>query len=118
MNFFKKIFGSKDNDAPKVETLNENLLDSYKGVPWMTDTRLDNISICLNADFIPANSLPTEFERQLRPIEEIAKRLNAIKAIVLWLMVSEQDLTNERVLNFVETNELDRFLMARSLLVS
>lgn len=110
MNFFKKIFGSKDNDAPKVETLNENLLDSYKGVPWMTDTRLDNISICLNADFIPANSLPTEFERQLRPIEEIAKRLNAIKAIVLWLMVSEQDLTNERVLNFVETNELDRFL--------
>ena len=106
MNFFKKIFGSKDNDAPKVETL----LDSYKDVPWMTDTRLDNISICLNAGFIPASSLPTEFERQLRPIEEIAKRLNAIKAIVLWLMVPEEDLNNERLLNFVETNELDRFL--------
>jgi len=85
-------------------------LETYKNVPWMTDLRLDNIKICLGSGFKPATSLPTEFERQIRPNIEIAKRLNAIKAIVLWLMVSEQDLSNEQILNFVATNGLDLFL--------
>lgn len=76
----------------------------------MTDLRLDNISICLSAGFKPATSLPTEFERKLRPKVEIAKRLNAIKAIVLWLMVPEEELSNERILNFVLNNGLDLFL--------
>lgn len=111
MSFFKKIFGSsKNNDQPK-QTNQDDILETYKNIPWMTDLRLDNIKICLNSGFKPATSLPTEFERQIRPKIEIAKRLNAIKAIVLWLMVPEKELSSERILNFVSTNGLDLFLV-------
>ncbi|MEM6684716.1 MAG: DUF4272 domain-containing protein [Bacteroidota bacterium] len=81
-------------------------LEKFKQVPWMTDLRLNNISICLNAGFRPTNSLPTELERQLRPVVEIAQRLNAIKALVLWLMIPEDHLESERILNFVHNNNL------------
>ncbi len=110
MSFFKKIFGSSGNTDQPKQTSQGDILETYKNIPWMTDLRLDNISICLSSGFKPATSLPTEFERQLRPKVEIAKRLNAIKAIVLWLMVPEHDLSDERILNFVATNELDLFL--------
>ncbi|HOZ14669.1 MAG TPA: DUF4272 domain-containing protein [Tenuifilaceae bacterium] len=110
MSIFKKIFGSSENEDQSKQTTQGNILETYKNIPWMTDLRLENISICLNAGFKPATSLPTDLERQIRPKVEIAKRLNAIKAIVLWLMVSEQDLSNERILNFVVTNGLDLFL--------
>lgn len=110
MGFFKKIFGSSENsDQPKQTNL-DSILEKYKSIPWMTDLRLDNILICLNSGFKPAASLPSEFERQIRPKIEIAKRLNAIKAIVLWLMVPEEDLSDERILNFVSSNELELFL--------
>lgn len=109
MSFFKKLFGSSENKHEPIQTNQGDILEKYKSIPWMTDLRLDNISICLSLGFKPATSLPTEFDRQLRPNIEIAKRLNAIKAIVLWLMVSEQELSNERILNFVSTNGLDSF---------
>jgi len=110
MNFFKKLFGSSESKDKSTQTQQVDLLEAYKNVPWMTSLRLENISICLNLGFRPSISLPTDFERQLRPKEEIARRLNAINALVLWLMVPEQDLSNERILKFVEVNNLDQFL--------
>ncbi|MBX2948680.1 MAG: DUF4272 domain-containing protein [Crocinitomicaceae bacterium] len=110
MSFFKKIVGSSKNKDQLKQTNQGNIIEKYRSIPWMTDLRLDNISICLSSGFKPAISLPTEFERQLRPNVEIAKRLNAIKAVVLWLMVPENELSNERILNFVSTNGLDLFL--------
>ncbi|SEB87318.1 protein of unknown function [Tenacibaculum sp. MAR_2009_124] len=85
-------------------------LEKFKQVPWMTDLRLNNVSICLNAGFRPSNSLPTEFERKLRPSIEIAQRLNAIKALVLWLMVPQENLESDIIINFIEKNDLKGFM--------
>jgi len=110
MNYFKKIFGSKDGKTPKTETEKDSPLETYKKIPWMTETRLDALSICLDAGYKPASSLPTDFDRQLRPSIEIAKRLHAIKAIVLWLMVPEEKLPNEKILNYIHQNNLEGFM--------
>ncbi|WP_251007439.1 DUF4272 domain-containing protein [Tenacibaculum dicentrarchi] len=76
----------------------------------MTDLRLENISICLKEGFKPSSSLPTEFDRKLRPKIEIAQRLNAIKALVLWLMIPIENLENEKILTFIEKNNLKDFM--------
>ncbi len=132
MSFFKKLFGIKDDTlknnrkegkgTPKeqVELTNETSnavetkvhpdLEKFKQVPWMTESRLNNVTICLNADYRPSNSLPTEFERNLRPSIEIAQRLNAIKALVLWLMVPQENLESDKILNFIEKNDLKDFM--------
>lgn len=110
MSFFKKLFSSNDKNEPKKETNDENGLEAYQKTPWMTDLRLKNISICLEAGFKPVNSLPIDLGRQLRPSLEIAQRLNAIKALVLWLMVPQENLPNERILNFVNQNNLQSFM--------
>lgn len=107
MNFFKKLFGASGKSDQIKETHQEDELASYKQVPWMTETRLENVSICLNAGFKPASTLPTMFERKLRPTIDIAKRLNGIKALVLWLLVPEDELPNEKILNFVANNALE-----------
>ena len=108
MNFLKKLFTTPKTQSKPTHQLGP--METYKNIPWMTDLRLENVTICLNAGFIPSPSLPTQLERQLRPNEEIAKRHNAIKAIVLWLMVAEEDLADEQILNFVSSNGLDLFL--------
>lgn len=110
MSFFKKLFGSKDKNKPKGETNKRSDLEPYKAIPWMTDQRLENLSICLDAGFKPTNSLPTASDRQLRPSIEIACRLNAIKSLVLWLMVPQNQLQNEKILNFVDQNNLMEFM--------
>jgi hypothetical protein len=110
MSFFKKLFGSSDEKDQTKNSTQVILLEKYKNVTWMTNLRLENISICLNSGFRPASSLPTELGRELRPRVEIGKRLNAIKAIVLWLMVSEDDLPSDRILDFVGKNDLVDFL--------
>ncbi len=110
MSFFKKIFGSKNKQEIEQRTRNEDNLEPFKKVPWMTDLRLKNISICLDAGFRPASSLPTEFERQIRPTIEIAQRLNAIKALTLWLMIPEENLETDKILNFIDKNELKNFM--------
>lgn len=110
MGFFKKLFGSnKQQNASKAPTI-ENSLEPFKQVSWMTDARLENVKTCLNAGFKPAPSLPTEFDRKLRPAIEIANRLNAIKALSLWLLVPEENLSNDRILKFVEQNKLQDFM--------
>ena len=110
MNFFKKLFGSKEIQNHELENNQENPLEVYKKVPWMTTTRLNTITTCLEAGFKPASSLPTEFDRQMRPSIEIAGRLNAIKSLVLWLMVTEVELRSETILNFIAKNELERYM--------
>lgn len=132
MSLFKKLFGIKDSTSkndknegmqtpPKKTDFNKETnsnignqvhpdLEKFKQVPWMTDLRLNNISVCLNAGFRPSNSLPTEFDRQLRPSIEIAKRLSAIKALVLWLMIPEEHLESNIILNFTAKNDLNDFM--------
>ncbi|WP_299101554.1 DUF4272 domain-containing protein [uncultured Winogradskyella sp.] len=112
MSFLKKLFGSKDNNNSnnQNDTNNKATLETYKKVPWMTDLRLNNLTICLNAGFRPASSLPTELERELRPPIEIAKRLNAIKALVLWLMIPEDNLESDKILEFIDKNGLKDFM--------
>lgn len=120
MNFFKKLFGSEDK--AKKETKNESpsephkvlsgngLPEPYDQVTGLTDIRRKNLLICINAGFKPARSLPTDFDRKLRPAIEIANRLSAIKALVLWLMVPENGLSSERILHFVENNNLRNWM--------
>lgn len=118
MSFFKKLFGSKDpkkpqqaaQQAPQKPQTKEEVLELFKKVPWMTDLRLENVKLCLDAGFRPTNSLPTEFDRKLRPSVEIAQRLNAIKAMVLWLMMPEDKLESEKLLHFVDNNNLKGFM--------
>ena len=110
MGFFNKIFGLKNKQVPEQGTKKEDRLEPFKKVPWMTDLRLKNIAICLDAGFRPASSLPTEFERQLRPTVEIAQRLNAIKALILWLMVPEDHLETDKILHFIDKNGLKEFM--------
>ncbi|WP_196888581.1 DUF4272 domain-containing protein [Aureivirga sp. CE67] len=98
-------------DSEEEEEMEEHPdLEKFKKVPWMTDMRLQNVSICLHNGFRPSNALPTEFERELRPAVEIAKRLNAIKALILWLMIPEEQLESAKILNFVEKNGLRDFM--------
>jgi len=110
MGFLKKIFGSKKNKESELGIKNENNLEPFKKVPWMTDLRLENISICLDAGFKPASSLPTEFDRKLRPSIEIAQRLNAIKSLILWLMVPQEHLGSDKILTFIDKNDLKNFM--------
>lgn len=116
MNFLKKLFGSKSNTEAKLEkNIKINKDDaqvSHNEIPWMTDLRLKSLRICNDAGFTPAKSLPTDLGRELRPSKEIAGRLHAIKALVLWLMVPSDDLPNEKILIFVDKNELKRFMTA------
>lgn len=110
MGFFKKLLGNTENHKEEKSFEIENLIDSYRKIPGMTATRLQNLSVCLYAGFKPANSLPTELETQIRPAIEIAKRLHAIKAIVLWLMVPPENLPDEVILNFAERNQLENHI--------
>lgn len=116
MSFFKKLFGAKDNAEQKpeiekkVEANNETKEVRYEDIPWMTESRLKIIDICLKAGFTPARSLPTELNRDIRPALEIALRLHAIKALVLWVMVPKENLPDEVILNFIDKNRLSDFM--------
>lgn len=110
MGLFKKLFGSNENKEPQKESNSQNPLDAYNKTPWMTDTRRHSVSTCLDAGFRPTTSLPTVLGRQLRPSLEIASRLHAIKALVLWLMVPEDNLPTDKILTFVDQNNLKKFM--------
>ncbi|AZJ31193.1 protein of unknown function [Tenacibaculum mesophilum] len=72
--------------------------------------RSQSITTCLNAGFHPASSLPTIRETKLRPADEIAGRLHAIKALVLWLMVPSENLPDEKIINFINQNKLSGYM--------
>lgn len=110
MGIFKKLFGQKDKEEQKTKVTDQPDSKSYNDIAWMTDLRRKNLDICFNAGFKPTISLPTELGRQLRPAIEIAQRLHAIKALVLWLMVPEESLPKHHILSFIENNNLEDFM--------
>lgn len=95
MGWFNTKKTSKNN-IPKPQTTQKD----------SSIVRSQSITICLDAGFHPASSLPTIRETKLRPADEIAGRLHAIKALVLWLMVSSENLPDEKIINFINQNEL------------
>jgi len=103
MSLFKKIFGSRNNQLSDSEVMKDN-------VPVMTEQRKEAMAICLEAGFLPVDQLPTELNRQLRPSLEIAQRLHALMALILWVVVPEENLTSERILSFIDQNVLDIFI--------
>ncbi|WP_422104096.1 DUF4272 domain-containing protein [Winogradskyella sp.] len=109
MSFFKKLFGSKNNKTSTPNN-NESILDIYKKVPWMTDMRLKNLTICLKGGFRPASSLPTELGRELRPALEIAKRLHAIKALVFLVNIPPENEKGQKILDHISENKLEDFM--------
>ena len=100
MGLFKRLFGSKPSNSQHADAQ----------VPWMTPRRLENLRISKEAGFHPANSLPTDWDKTLRPVEEIAGRLHAIKALILWVLAPEDQAPAEKVKGFIEKNDLKRFL--------
>lgn len=110
MSFFKKLFGLKDDDKPAEDVPAKNGLDPYKAISWMTDRRLQNVATCLEAGYRPTTSLPMDLGRELRPSLEIAKRLNAIKALVLWVAIPPENLPDENIRAFVDKNDLKAFM--------
>lgn len=117
MGFLNKLFGSKENEdklkqeeKPVNAPQQEDVLESFKKVPWMTDMRLNNARICLDAGFRPSNALPTEFDHHLRPAVEIAQRLHVIKVLVMWLLIPEEHLPSERIMSFIRENKLDQYM--------
>ncbi|WP_282112800.1 DUF4272 domain-containing protein [Maribacter stanieri] len=106
MSLFKKLFGSKESNEQKPEPKKDNVQETPAEVAWMTDLRRNNLAISAAAGFAPVRSLPTELGRSLRPSLEIANRLHAIKALVLWLMVPPENLSDERILDFIQRNGL------------
>lgn len=110
MSFFKKLFGSNENKNPEKEAKQKSDVGANEEVSWMTDVRRETLSICYTAGYKPVKNLPTDLGRQLRPSIEIANRLHAIKALVLWLMVPEEHLPNDKLLNFVDQNNLKQYM--------
>lgn len=72
--------------------------------------RVRSLLDCKNAGFKPAQSLPTIKAIELRPVQEIAGRLHAIKALVLWVMVSAEDLPDAVIFDFIAQNKLNAHL--------
>ncbi|MEE3999448.1 DUF4272 domain-containing protein [Tenacibaculum sp. FZY0031] len=99
MGWFKRKKTSK-NITPKTEATQRN----------SSIVRSQSITICHDAGFQPASSLPTIRETKLRPANEIAGRLHAIKALVLWLMVPTENLPDEKIINFINQNKLLDFM--------
>lgn len=99
MGWFKRKKASK-NITPKTEATQRD----------SSIVRSQSITICHDAGFKPAGSLPTIRETKLRPANEIAGRLHAIKALVLWLMVPTENLPDEKIINFINQNKLLDFM--------
>lgn len=95
MGWFNRKKTSKNN-TPKPQTTQKD----------SSIIRSQSITTCLDAGFHPASSLPTIRETKLRPVDEIAGRLHAIKSLVLWLMVPSENLPDEKIINFINQNKL------------
>ena len=76
----------------------------------LAEERKEIQKICIENGFQYASSLPWIKEIVLRPKLEIAKRLHAIKALVLWVLVNPEDLPDKKILDFIDNNDLNDFI--------
>lgn len=80
------------------------------------DDRRARSRAALHADgFRFSEALPTTHHRagiggEVRPVEEIARRLMAVHALNLWVLA--RDMPDERVLGYIDRNELRRAMSA------
>lgn len=91
---------------------NEAVADEGPSLPEFdfSEIRKKSLALCQEAGFSPANSLPWIKEAEMRPAIEIAGRLNAIKAMVLWLLVPAENVPDNVIIRFMSTNELSWFM--------
>lgn len=76
----------------------------------VTNHRQAILKVLGEQGFSVSPSLPVKKSFDLRPAEEIGRKLWAIKAIVLWVSFEEQDLASEKVQLYVKSNGLLRYL--------
>ncbi len=79
----------------------------------LTNHREAILKVLGTQGFHVSPSLPLKKTYQLRPAEEIGRRLWAIKAIVLWVSFEEKDLASEKLKLYVTANGLERFFSKR-----
>ena len=104
-DIFEEVTGTKYNRKTHDNSYEPADRPTIKKID-VTDVREASMNECRKAGFKPVNSLPTIKDIELRPDIEIARRLHAIKSLVLWLLVSEEDLPNNAILKFIERNDL------------
>ncbi|WP_299839277.1 DUF4272 domain-containing protein [uncultured Tenacibaculum sp.] len=76
----------------------------------LSEERKEINKICTSHGFAYAASLPWIKEVELRPKIEIAKRLHAIKALVLWVLIRPEELSDKKILDFIDNNDLNDFI--------
>ncbi len=76
----------------------------------LSEERKEISKICTSHGFRYAASLPWKKEVELRPKIEIAKRLHAIKALVLWVLIRPEELSDKKILDFIDNNDLNDFI--------
>ncbi|WP_298507557.1 DUF4272 domain-containing protein [uncultured Kordia sp.] len=111
MSFFKKLFGKKSEKNQAPESNPENFQIELPA------TRLQSLAICAKAGFQPAKSLPTSWDTKLRPSIEIAGRLHAIKAMIFWLLVPSEHVSDDKILQFIDQNRLEKFMTDDELII-
>ena len=75
----------------------------------VTNHRQAILKVLGNQGFHVSSSLPTKKTYELRPAVEIARRLWAIKAVLLWVSFEEKNLSSEKVRLYVGSNGLERY---------
>lgn len=76
----------------------------------LTNHRQAILKVLGEQGFSVSPSLPVKKTFELRPAEEIGRRLWAIKAVVLWVCFEAQDLASEKVQLYVKSNGLLRYM--------
>lgn len=79
----------------------------------VTNHRQAILKVLGEQGFSVSPSLPVKKSFELRPAEEIGRRLWAIKSIVLWVSFEEQDLASEKVRLYVKANGLLRYMSGK-----
>ncbi|MCV6630196.1 MAG: DUF4272 domain-containing protein [Flavobacteriaceae bacterium] len=102
MRLFKKWFGWKSKLKNKV--------GDGSSLERLPAFRIRSLEICKQAAYKPTLHLPTTWNRTLRPPMEIALRLHAIKALVLWVLVPEDMVSDAQILEFVARNNLLEYM--------
>ena len=79
----------------------------------VTNHRQAILKVLDEQGFHVSPSLPVKKTFDLRPAEEIGRRLWAIKAVVLWVCFEERDLASEKVHHYMKVNGLQPCLSGK-----